>query len=701
MMERYLLAKERIRESLEEHSADDYGCTEIDKFFRKTAAFIITITEVYHDILEGRLEEYSLEELEELNRGLFSDILPEQYGHCYANPEYAVQCLGEDYGKLFSFLYTELRSLTAYVFEKDLEEMTIRMELFLEIYGAVSSSLSDSRRLPAYEELRQIIYWFVHDYSEQETLKRQRSMLCEGDGFVPEILERSQSGDLRYVYFYGEYITENERKTAEYLNSLEEETIQKMADAYTEGYRIGFLAGGKDISKKKVVNIRYALGFERMIYAAVKNFRKMGLSPAFYRAGNTVFHGRSMDKNGYFGASPNRQYEYDHREDQALFWDRQYLNRRLEGLRAAYEELKKEARLFAGPAVLETFGETPFEPEQCPGALRLDEKQQKLLIEYMSAAGAMQNEYMPREERSFTIIAFPVPEIGPEFAQIFREVITINTLDYREYQQMQQCIIDGLDQAEYIRIKGTGENRTDLKVCLQKLKDPAGETNFENCVADVNIPVGEVFTSPRLKGTEGTLHVSRGFLKGLEYRNLEIVFREGMTESYSCSNFEDPEEGKKYIRENLLFHHEQLPMGEFAIGTNTTAYVMAKKYDIGHLLPILIAEKTGPHFAIGDTCYSHEEDTMTYNPDGKAITARENEISALRHKDASEAYFHCHTDITLPYDELELLEGVTPEGERIPVIRDGRFVMEGCEALNLPLDAERRRLRKSTEQEEQ
>ena len=79
------------------------------------------------------------------------------------------------------------------------------------------------------------------------------------------------------------------------------------------------------------------------------------------------------------------------------------------------------------------------------------------------------------------------------------------------------------------------------------------------------------------------------------------------------------EKNKKYIHDNILFHHDTLPMGEFAIGTNTTAYAMGKKYNISHLLPILIAEKTGPHFAIGDTCFSHEEDLVTYNPDGKQM----------------------------------------------------------------------------------
>ena len=45
------------------------------------------------------------------------------------------------------------------------------------------------------------------------------------------------------------------------------------------------------------------------------------------------------------------------------------------------------------------------------------------------------------------------------------------------------------------------------------------------------------------------------------------------------------------VRQNLLFNHDTLPLGEFAIGTNTTAYVMAEKYAITQRLPILIVEK--------------------------------------------------------------------------------------------------------------
>lgn len=252
---------------------------------------------------------------------------------------------------------------------------------------------------------------------------------------------------------------------------------------------------------------------------------------------------------------------------------------------------------------------------------------------------------------------------------------------------MQQKLIDVLDTGRKVRITGAGNNETDLTVSLYPLKDPDKETVFENCVADVNIPVGEVFTSPVLKGTNGILHVSQVYLNELKYIDLKITFEDGRITAYTCKNFDSEEENKKYIYENVLMYHDSLPMGEFAIGTNTTAYRMARDFDIADKLPILIAEKTGPHFAVGDTCYSHEEETATYNPDGKEIVARDNEVSILRKEDVSKAYLNCHTDITIPYDELEAITVIREDGTTADIIRNGRFVVPGTEALNEPLEA--------------
>ena len=335
---------------------------------------------------------------------------------------------------------------------------------------------------------------------------------------------------------------------------------------------------------------------------------------------------------------------------------------------------------------MEVFGEKQCDLKEKPQALHLSDAQQKLTVEYMAAAGEIQNRYIKGDERSFTIIAFPVPEIGKDFAEIFDEVIRINTLDYGLYQRMQQTIIDTLDQGKYVLIKGMRGNKTNMKVMLHTLTDPARQTNFENCVADVNIPVGEVFTSPVLAGTEGVLHVSRVYLNEMEYKNMTLTFQDGMITDYDCSNFDKDEQNRKYIKDNVLCHHDTLPLGEFAIGTNTTAFVAARKYGIEDKLPILIAEKTGPHFAVGDTCYSHAEEVAVYNPDGKEIIARDNEHSIRRKDGDVMAYFNCHTDITIPYDELGEVSVVTYDERVIPIIEEGRFVLSGCEELNIPLE---------------
>ena len=109
---------------------------------------------------------------------------------------------------------------------------------------------------------------------------------------------------------------------------------------------------------------------------------------------------------------------------------------------------------------------------------------------------------------------------------------------------------------------------------------------------------------------------------------------------------------------------------------------MAEKFDILGKLPILIIEKTGPHFDVGDTCYSHAEDNPVYNPDGKEIVSRENEFSAKRFTEPEKAYFNCHTDITIPYGEIGRLYTVNEDGSETDIIVDGRFVLPGTEKLN-------------------
>jgi len=401
IQERYELAIERIREiSLEEKLP-----TAFNDYFHFLAEFLLKMNSVYECIADGNFEKMSVEEKRIFNKDLYDDILPENYKKSYGNPTYAAEVLGETFGALLAFLYSECRSLIAFAHEEQKAELLIRMELFLEIYGAFLTEYEETERLPEYETIRQIIYWFVNDYLEESALRRIGEQVEPVFDFATKIVMNADLNKEDYLYSYGEYVSDNERKTAAYFAQLPEETIQLIAKTYTEGYRIGFEMGNKDISKKKTVNIRYSLGFERVIRQAILNFKEIGLEPTIYRAGVSLFQNKGVNKIGYFGAIANKQFEYDHKEDAALYLDKHYTNRKLEVTRAAYEEYKDRAAVFGGPAVMETFGEEPFAPKECKEAFKLSDKQQKLSVEYAQAAGELVNEYIPGEERSFTIIA--------------------------------------------------------------------------------------------------------------------------------------------------------------------------------------------------------------------------------------------------------------------------------------------------------
>ncbi len=687
--ERHVLAVGRLRGIVSEETVPEQYLS----YFQDVAIFLLELENVRRKVESGEWDRYSVDEMRSINEILYSDILENRYEKSFGNSAFAVEQFGSEMGKLLSLLYAEMRSGIPYSFENRVDYLTILSELFIEVYNCFENAYKEAHEemkqegmIPEAKTVRDIFYWYASDYCDVFLADRIMEQIDPSYSFAAEIIENADLDNDRYLYRFGEYITENELGTARHLRALPEETLRKMADVYTEGYRIGFINTGKDLSKKSVVNIRYSLGFEKVIRIAIENFRKMGLRPVIYRAASSVITKREHHKIGYYGAVPNWQYEYDHRQDQALFMDKRYIERRLEVARTVYEQHKDLAAQFAGPAVMETFGEKPFSPKTVPEAAAYNEEQKSLAVSYDSRSGQLTNEYIKGEERSFTIVAYPVPEIGERYPEIFDEVIRINTLDAKLYEKVQQTMIDALDQGEYVHVIGRGENRTDIKVKLYHLNDPAKETIFENCVADVNIPVGEVFTSPVLEETSGVLHVSRVYLEGLQYRDLELTFKDGMITDYRCGNFEDPDEGRRYIEDNVLKGHKSLPLGEFAIGTNTTAYVTGKKYSIEDKMPILIAEKTGPHFAVGDTCYSWSEDIRVYNPNGKEIVAKDNSISRNRKEDVAKAYFNCHTDITIPYEELEEISVVTKDGKHIILIKDGKFVLPGTEVLNEPLE---------------
>ncbi|MBN2790533.1 MAG: aminopeptidase [Candidatus Delongbacteria bacterium] len=646
--------------------------TTIDEKFKtfliKCADLIIYFYEHEKKINDDFFNNKSFEELQKTFNGFSEEILPENYGRSYANPVYSVEIFGEQIGKIFYVLYQIYRSYRNYSFEHKIFEMDKYNKLFLELFNYFNGTLNIETRS---------ISEIVRRYQQQMNLEARiigiKAMFDKELTYYKDVILDSDPSDLRYMFKFDPYITENEIKTANFLKSYSKEKLDILALQIVKAYEQGFVKSNKDMSMKSTVMIVCQIGQEELIKRVIVLLKEK------YNLDSIVRSPAST--------SANKQLGHDHKFSIASFLDESLAEKSIEQTKIAWENTDEYTKQYSGVIAVTKFGEKPFAPENKDSAWSLDPEQQKIYQKMMMTNSQTQQKYMPRTENSFCIISFPSPEIDGEFEAIFEDTLEINMLESERYEVIQKNIIDVLDRSTKVHIKGQNGNLTDIIIKNQKLTDPSKQTNYCNCGADVNIPVGEVFTSPQLEGTNGTLHIKETFLGGLKYKELNLTFKDGFISDYSCANYDEEAKNKKFIEENLIFPHKTLPIGEFAIGTNTLAYVVAQKYKILDVLPVLIIEKMGPHFAIGDTCFSHTEDMAVYNPiDNKEITARDNSMTLNRKEDYSKAYTNVHTDITLPYEDIEFITAIAEDGEKFDIIRNGRFAVAGTEELNIPLD---------------
>ena len=287
--ERYELSGGRLETILgEETVSGKYA-----DYFRTVSSFLMQTEEVLESILDGSWEKKPLEEMRRINTGLYADILEDHYEDSYADPACACRKLGK-YGQFLSALYAELRTAIPYAYEGRKDYLTILKELFIEVYNCF-----EAEKEPSLRELKRILYWYASDYSDVYLEDRILEQIDPDRSFAADIVRKSDLSDERFLYRYGEYVTEQETGTLRHLLSLPQETLQRIADVYTEGYRVGFINTGKDLSIKSTVNIRYCLGFEPVIRLAVRNFEKMGLKPTIYRAASGIAAGKGQAKIGY------------------------------------------------------------------------------------------------------------------------------------------------------------------------------------------------------------------------------------------------------------------------------------------------------------------------------------------------------------------------------------------------------------------
>lgn len=655
--------------------------TKFGTYFEVNFTYLLDMMAHYELIKEDRYySTLSFEALQKNNKALYADILPDHYDSSYVNPLYACEIFGKELGQVLSGIAYILREYVGLCYEGRLFEMYRLNKMMLNLYELLSQEVgaNDIEKLTG--DIKKVTRDSLLEGIDTVTYHEWIRQLSPEFSAYNYIAMECELEDLRYLFRYGMYVSDNEILSAKFTQTLSEDEVQLIADTYTEAFARGFVHKGIDLGQKKSALVTYHIGWERLIGRALKNLETMSIKPiVFYALRGTI-------RPRLYNTRPNLQMAYDHRFSDAVFFDSTYKEALMKAHKGALAKLKDDAEVYAGPALMEVFGQEAFEPKNASEQMTHDQITTDLKTAYNSERMAEYRRYVRGDNYSFTINAYPLPSIGKDYEAIFKDTIKVNTLDQVLYEKVQTTMIDALDQADYVRVTGKNGNETDLKVCFYALDNPDEETKFTNCTADVNVPVGEVFTTPLLAGTAGLLHVKEVYLRGLKYIDLKLWFKDGMISKYDCANFDTDVANQNFVRETLMHPHTTLPIGEFAIGTNTVAYMMAKKYNIGAILPILIGEKTGPHFAVGDTCYLWGEENKVYNSNGKEIVVKDNAISIQRETDVSKAYLNKHTDITIPYDELDAIVGYKSDGASVTIISDGRFVLKGTEVLNEPFD---------------
>lgn len=584
------------------------------------------------------------------------------YAHNFANPKYLHE---------LGFVDVDLLSIIYYAFDKSLRNIMLNRPIFVwnksDLLIALREYFKDLDREKLQAEFdKQFCKIQVH-IEDALMLERSTTINC-----FNRVLEEANSSNLDWMSGYGVYISELEQEMCQYWYALPKVTIDKIANHIVNAFFHGFLSQSRTIGNRSNIRIMYAIGQEALAQRIVEILQKRGMEPIILMPSSIAYEGQCLE---------------DHSNDCAIYLNSQCFEAQKNAYSIAIERYQEYIKNTCGFIRIGTFGNKVETYMISKYAYQPSCDTLKMYNAVIAENRSIESKLLKPDTLSFCSAVFPDKRVGNNFEDIFDGFFKLNTEESEPYELIQEKLIGILDKCDKVHVVGMNGNITDLNVSMINLKNRLTYTKFLNCGGDINVPHGEMFTTPVLAKTNGILNVKEIFLKDKYYKNLKLTFKDGLVIDYDCDNFLDIEENKCYVFKNLLNSNKNVPIGEFSIGTNTLAYRMALDFDLFSRLPILLAEKMGPHIAIGDPCFARGEDSPVYNIySGKEMVARENEITRNR-KDNPDCYVNFHTDITIPFNEIGLFMGVdTKLEEEHVIIRDGRFVPSVANKLNENLE---------------
>jgi aminopeptidase len=126
--------------------------------------------------------------------------------------------------------------------------------------------------------------------------------------------------------------------------------------------------------------------------------------------------------------------------------------------------------------------------------------------------------------------------------------------EWKELSKMQENVVKRLNKAKNMRFVGED---TDLRLSVEGRK-------WLNCDGHVNMPDGEVFTTPIENSAEGQIRFTYpGIEMGREVENMTLTFKDGEVVKARA------EKGENFLKEIIKTDEGSKRIGEIAVGTNT------------------------------------------------------------------------------------------------------------------------------------
>ena len=593
----------------------------------------------------------------EQNKIIFGEIATD-YDNSFSNAEY-LHSLGFDDADLLGTIH--------HIFDNSLRNVVLNRPIFVwnksDLLVALKKYFNDFDRAVLQAELDKQSR--IAQYKQDDSRMLESSI---ADNCFNNVLSSANPKNLDWMAGYGVFISTVEQQMCRFWYDLPDEMINKMAVHIVDAFFHGFISQSRYVDGRTNVRIMYAIGQEALAQKIVKMFRQRGMEPIILQPSSIAY---------------SQQCLADHRYDEAICQERETYEVQADAYSVATERYYDFIKNSCGFVRVGTFG-NEVQPV-VPGihSYHPNEDVMKMYRKMIVQKRNIEAKVLRPDNLSFCSVVFPDKRVGDNFKEVFNAFYELNTERSEPYELIQKDLIEILDKCGSVYLEGINGNKTNITVQIGSLENEEKQTNFLNCGGDINIPHGEMFTTPKLNGTNGILNVKEIYLKDKYYKNLILTFHNGKVVDYGCSNFDDNDKNKKYVLENLLNGMKNPPMGELSIGTNTLAYKIAEELNLFSRLPILLAEKMGPHIAVGDPCFARGEDSPVFNIyGGKEMVARDNEMTQRRGEDP-DCYVNFHTDITIPYKEMGLFVGTDRHtGEQHVIIKDGKFVPDIAQRLN-------------------